>query len=142
VHDYLDTVRPVTVKDFFVVAPIPQPLAITIANLNPDNEATRAEVIASLQEMLFEKASPGQTIFIAWKSYAIMNAPNVISFDLLNAVDDVMPDAGHLAVLGNVLFTSTPTGLVAFLPTPTGNVASPASTGAGGLAAVAPTGRA
>ena len=30
-------------------------------------------------DMLIERAAPGQTIFAAWKSYAIMNAPGVVS---------------------------------------------------------------
>jgi uncharacterized phage protein gp47/JayE len=109
---YLNTVRPVTVKDFWVVAPIPQPIDLTIANLNPDNQAVREQIIASVGQMLFEQTAPGQTIYAAWKSFAVMSAPGVISFDLVDAVDDVMPDAGHLAVLGNVYFTTTPTGFV------------------------------
>jgi len=101
---YLDTVRPVAVKDFWVLAPIKQFIDVHIANLVPDNNEIRAGIEASLQTMLFEKASPGQTIFAVWKSQAVMDAPNVISFDLRNWADDVMPTSGHMAVLGDIVY--------------------------------------
>jgi hypothetical protein len=40
VKTYLDTVRPVTVKDLFVEPPIPFPVNVRIAWLNPDTAAT------------------------------------------------------------------------------------------------------
>ena len=46
VNDYLDTVRPVAVKDFWVVAPIKQFIDVRIANLVPDNSETRAAIRA------------------------------------------------------------------------------------------------
>jgi uncharacterized phage protein gp47/JayE len=105
VRNYLNTVRPVAVKDFFVEAPIPQPIDVHINRLVSDDAATRAAIEASLKEMLFAKAEPGQTIFAAWKTYAIMSAPGVVSFDLGNCdVDDVMPSPGHMAILGNVTY--------------------------------------
>jgi uncharacterized phage protein gp47/JayE len=101
---YLATVRPVAVKDFYVVAPIPQPIDCQITQLVIDSENTRGGIETSLTEMLLEMAAPGQTIFEAWKSYAIMSAPNVNSFLLINAADDVMPSPGHMAVLGSVIY--------------------------------------
>jgi len=77
---YLDTVRPVAVKDFFVVSPIPQRVDVHVQNLSPDTTQQRAEIEASLADMLFRKAKPGQTIFAAWKYQAIMDAPGVDSF--------------------------------------------------------------
>jgi uncharacterized phage protein gp47/JayE len=105
VRSYIDTVRPVTTKDFWVLGPIPQPINVTIGNLNPDTTAARAEIIDSLDAMLLLRSAPGQTIFSAWVSYAIMSAPDVESFDLLDATDYVMPSNGHIAVLGDVYFT-------------------------------------
>jgi uncharacterized phage protein gp47/JayE len=104
VSNYLDTVRPVAVKDYWVLSPIRQRVDVSIANLNPDNAAVRAGIETSLHDMIFEKATPGQTIYASWKSYAIMTAPNVISFDLTNNADDVMPSPGHMAVLGDIYY--------------------------------------
>jgi uncharacterized phage protein gp47/JayE len=105
VQNYLDTVRPVAVKDFWVLAPIPQRVDVHIGKLDPDTTAVRGGIEASLQQMLFEKAIPGQTIYAAWKSYAIMSAPSVIAFDLMNNTDDVMQSPGHMAVLGDINYT-------------------------------------
>jgi uncharacterized phage protein gp47/JayE len=99
---YMDQVRPVAVKDFWVLSPIPQRVDVHIDNLNPDTSEIRAAIQTSLIEMLFEMGAPGQTIYGTWKAQAIMNTPGVISCDLTDWSDDVMLSAGHLAVLGDV----------------------------------------
>ena len=104
VSAYIDKMRPVTVKDCYVVAPIKEFLDITIANLVPDTPETQAEIEKSVQDMLHAKASPGQTIYAAWISYAIMNAPSVQSFQLVTTDDFVMPAPGYMAVLETILY--------------------------------------
>jgi uncharacterized phage protein gp47/JayE len=115
VHDYINKMRPVTVKDCYVLAPIKQFVDVTIQNLVPDS--AQGAVEASIREMLFEMAAPGQTIYAAWVSYAIMNAPGVQSFNLITTDDIVMPSLGHMAVMGTLLFNE-PTQ-VAMGPSPT-----------------------
>jgi uncharacterized phage protein gp47/JayE len=100
---YLDTVRPVAVKDFFVVAPIPNPINVHISWLNPDTVATRAAITNSLLNEFFVRSMPGQTWYRAWTDEGIMQAPGVISYDL-SATDMVMPDNGHMATLGDVTY--------------------------------------
>lgn len=102
VHNYLDTVRPVAVKDVFVQSPIPQRVNVIIRRLEPDTAAVRAAIEDSLQKMLRERAAPGQTIFAVWKSCAILDAPGVVSFSTENE-DDVMLSPGHMAILGDVV---------------------------------------
>jgi uncharacterized phage protein gp47/JayE len=106
VINYLDAERPVAVKDLFVVAPLRQPINVNIARLEPDTPAVRAGIGDSLREMLMERAEPGGTLYAAWKNYAIMSAPGVVSFFLVNPADDVMPSPGHMPVLGNILYGS------------------------------------
>jgi uncharacterized phage protein gp47/JayE len=101
---YLNKMRPVAVKDFFVVAPIKHSIDVHIKSLVPDDEVVRAEIEQNLNNMLFEKALPGQTIYAAWKSYAIMTAITVTSFNLSNNEDDVMESPGHMAVLGDIYY--------------------------------------
>jgi uncharacterized phage protein gp47/JayE len=101
---YLDTKRPVAVKDMFVLAPIPQPIDVFVERLIPDNEAVHGAIEQSLKDMLFAQAAPGQTIFAAWKYSAIMNASGVESFHLAVSTDDIMPSPGHMAVLGDISF--------------------------------------
>lgn len=104
VADYIDKMRPVTVKDCYVVAPIKHFIDITIASLVPDSDEVQGAIEASMRAMLHELASPGQTIFAAWVSYAIMNAPGVQSFKLVTTDDHPMESVGHMAVLGTILF--------------------------------------
>jgi uncharacterized phage protein gp47/JayE len=104
VTDYIDKMRPVTVKDCYVEAPIKQFMTITIANLVPDTVDTRAEIELSVQNMLKIKAAPAQTIYASWVNYAIMNAPSVISFKLVSDTDYVMFSLGHMAVLNTILY--------------------------------------
>lgn len=108
VEAYLDTVRPVAVKDRFVVAPIPQRVDVNIMDLFPDTNAVRGAIEESLDAMLLRYAKPGQTVFAAWKYYAIMNTPGVEYFDLINVVDDVMPSPGHMPTLGDIVYGTTP----------------------------------
>ena len=56
--------------------------------------------------MIRERAAPGQTIFAAWKTCAIMGAPGVIDFSTDN-LDDWMNSPGHMATLGDVVFSTT-----------------------------------
>ena len=101
---YIDKMRPATVKDCFVAAPIKQYLDLTIAALNPDTDDCKAEIEVQLKDMLFKLAAPGQTIYSAWISAAIMQAPSVISFDLVTNNDFVMANIGSMAVLGTILY--------------------------------------
>jgi uncharacterized phage protein gp47/JayE len=104
VTEYIDTVRPVAVKDFWVLAPVKQFIDVHIGNLNPDTTEMRAAIEASLLSMMYEQAAPGQTIFAAWKATAIQNTAGVISFDLLNWDDDVMQSPGHMGVLHDIVY--------------------------------------
>jgi uncharacterized phage protein gp47/JayE len=106
VENYIDTVRPVAVKDFWVLAPIKQRIDVFLRNLVPDNTETRAEIESSIQAMLQARASPGQTIFAAWKAEAIMSTSTVVSFDLINWSDDIMQSPGHMAVFGDISYSS------------------------------------
>lgn len=101
---YIDTVRPVAVKDFWVVAPIKQFVEVKVYKLEPETTEVKAEIEANLQKMMYERAAPGQTIFAAWKAQTIMNTANVVSFDMYDWLDDVMESPGHMGVLGDITY--------------------------------------
>jgi uncharacterized phage protein gp47/JayE len=105
---YIDVMRPVTVKDCYVLAPIKQFIDISIANLVPGTQEVAGAIEKSVRDMLYEQAAPGKTIYAAWVSYAIMSAPGVQSFNLLTTADYVMPSVGHMAVLGTILYDTPP----------------------------------
>jgi uncharacterized phage protein gp47/JayE len=55
--------------------------------------------------MLKVKAAPSQTIFLSWINYAIMNAPSVVSFNLIAPTADMTMDSlGNMAVLETILY--------------------------------------
>ncbi|GGC68652.1 baseplate J/gp47 family protein [Chelatococcus reniformis] len=111
VHEQMDLRRPVAVKDFFVEAPIPEPVDFQLASLEDDSAATRAAIRSSVAALLKERARPAyslngvrqeaQTIYEEWVSKAILDTPDVDNFDLV-MVDHVMPSSGHMAVPGTI----------------------------------------
>ncbi len=105
VSAYVNSKRPVTVKQCYVMAPLKQPIDFNIVNLSVDNTATRGAIEAQIDSMLYTLAAPGQTIFAAWKYSAIMTAAGVYSFDMTTTADDVMPDPGHMAVIGDIFYS-------------------------------------
>ena len=103
VEAYLDTKRPVAVKDFFVAAPIPYPINMHIDQLVVDSTPTREAIELSLRDMLFEKAIPGGTIYESWTEGAISDALGVDHFELqFNTTP--MPTPGHLGILGSIIY--------------------------------------
>jgi uncharacterized phage protein gp47/JayE len=104
VQMYLDTKRPVAVKDFWVLSPIRQPVDLVINGLTPSDALTKAGIEQAMRAMLFERAKPGQTIYGSWKYAAVMDAPGVVSFSTPDSRDDVMPTPGHMAVFGDVVY--------------------------------------
>jgi uncharacterized phage protein gp47/JayE len=110
---FMSNLRPVSIKDFFVEAPLPAPLNCTIGNLSESDADTQAAINASIAAMLAAKAAPASslngvlipptTIYSAWVSDAILNTPDVDYFDLTMA-DFVMPNNGSMAVLGNIIY--------------------------------------
>jgi uncharacterized phage protein gp47/JayE len=103
VADFLDTVRPVTVKDFFCVAPIPFPIDCYITSLVVDTPSVRAAIEVSLQKTFLARAIPGQTWYRAWSDEAIASAVGEDHHELIFATK-VMPSPGHIAVLGNIVY--------------------------------------
>jgi uncharacterized phage protein gp47/JayE len=100
---YINTVRPVTVKDMFVEAPIPHPVNVHITYVDLDNQATHGAIEASLLNEFYVRQRPGQTWYRAWSDEGIMNAPGVNAYDLV-ASDVPMPNNGSMAVLGDITY--------------------------------------
>jgi uncharacterized phage protein gp47/JayE len=85
------------------MAPIKYFLDMTISNLAKDDEATRASIEQEIQDMLFVKAAPGQTIYRSWIEEAISNAVGEDHHNLTFA-DAVMPAPGYMAVLETIIY--------------------------------------
>lgn len=103
VQAYLDTVRPVAVKDIFVEAPIPFDVDFTITMLEDSSTATQGAINASVKQMLKERAVPGQQIWKSWITEAVSQAIGEDHHEN-NFVTTAMPSNGHLAVIGTITF--------------------------------------
>lgn len=113
VTSYIDEMRPVAIKDRWVLAPIPEPINFTISDLDQDTPSIRAGIETAVREMLRAKAAPAhiingvpqpaQTIYAAWVSDAIISVVGVNSFTL-RMEDRDMPYNGSLGVLGTILY--------------------------------------
>lgn len=106
----LDIKRPVAVKDFFVVAPIPFPINHTIYGLVEDDEATRGAIKVALEKCFRERTAPGQTWFRAWSEKAVYDAPGVDEFDLEIGTSNPrhinMSDPGYMPILGTITYVA------------------------------------
>src|SRR5262245_7942443 len=103
VSAYLAKKRPVTVKDYFVFAPLRFNIDLHITNLNSDVESTRGAITASLLNEFMIRSKPGQTWYRAWSDEGIMLAAGVNSYDLSSA-DIVMASNGYMPTLGDITY--------------------------------------
>lgn len=100
---YLATVRPVTVADLYVLAPVKQVLDVTVTDLSSDTPETRTAVETELAQMLLARAAPGQKIYGSWISEAISSATGEDYHS--GGYSDVTPTTGgHIIVLGEVTY--------------------------------------
>jgi uncharacterized phage protein gp47/JayE len=110
VYGYLDQKRPVAIRDFYVTAPVPEPIDFDLSLTN-DSMTLRSQVAASVAAMINERAMPahavngqlvaGTTIMAAWVAEAI----NRVTQDFDLTMDDhPMPHNGALAVLGTISY--------------------------------------
>lgn len=104
VFTYIDALRPVTVADFFVEAPIAQPLNITVADLVNDTPEVRANIALEIKEMLRARARPGGIIYGSWISEAISTATGEDHHS--GTFANVPPTSvGHIVVPGVITYT-------------------------------------
>ncbi|MHC2534226.1 baseplate J/gp47 family protein [Bradyrhizobium diazoefficiens] len=103
VRNYLDTKRPVAVKDMFVEAPIPFFYDLTISALDDDDEVTRAAIEASIKDMEMRRSKPGQTMYRSWVDEAISNAVGEDHHELTFTTTP-MPEPGYMPFVGTILY--------------------------------------
>lgn len=101
VQVYLDSHRPVAVKDFFVEAPLPFFYTVTITNLSIDTPDVRAKIAASILAMEKVRMAPGQTIYKSWVDEAISIAVGENHHELIFETT-AMPSPGYLPICGTI----------------------------------------
>ncbi|MCD9817665.1 baseplate J/gp47 family protein [Bradyrhizobium japonicum] len=103
VRAHIDRMRPVTVKDCFVEAPVPLYYSLTISGLDNDDEATRGAIQASIIAMGHSRSKPGQTMYRSWVDEAISNAVGEDHHELTFDTTP-MPAPGYMPFVGTILY--------------------------------------
>lgn len=98
--------RPVG-AEVFVVAPVADPMNVTIRDLTPDTTEVRAAIAAELQDMLRRRAEPGKAIKREWVAEAISIAAGEDSHELDAPAATVSVDDGHIATLGEISYVTS-----------------------------------
>ena len=93
--------QPVTAL-VFVTAPVPLPVNITIANLNPSTVEMEAAILASLQDAFLTIGEVAGTIYPSQLYAAISATPGVVVFDMTIPAAPVTAPAGALPVMGTL----------------------------------------
>lgn len=101
VQEYMDKKRPVTVKQFLVVAPIPEPVNYTIA-VTPNTAAVRAAVEAELRDLHRRVAVPGGTLPHSHMNEAISLAEGETDHTLLSPAASVVSATGKISTFGAI----------------------------------------
>lgn len=100
---YIDSVRPVAVKDRFIVAPIPFFYNVTIRQLTQDTPTVRARIESAIKTMERRRLYPGCTLYRSWIDEAISGAlgedHHELDFSTL-----VMPSPGHIPMLDTISY--------------------------------------
>jgi len=103
VQAHIDARRPVTVAECYALAPIAQPLDLTITDLVGDTPAVRANIATEVAAILRAKGAPGQIIYASWIREAISAATGEDHHDI--TLTNTAPDSvGHLIVLGEITY--------------------------------------
>jgi uncharacterized phage protein gp47/JayE len=103
VSAYVNSKRPVTVEDCFVLAPILFFYDVIIRNLDDDTPTVRGAIEASIAAMEYARSKPGQTMYRAWVDEAISQALGENSHEL-DFVTQIMPAPGYMPTLGTIFY--------------------------------------
>ena len=101
VAEHIWTVQPVTAL-VFVAAPVPLPIDVTIANMDPSTVEMEAEILDSLQAAFLTIGEVGGTIYPSQLYTAILSTPGVNRFDMTIPAAPITAPAGALPVMGTL----------------------------------------
>ncbi len=101
---YLETVRPVTVKRFFVLAPEFQPQALKI-KIVPNTPEVRSAVEAELKEFFRKRREPNGTILLSHLNSVISATSGEEDHKLIFPTDDIHAEKNKIITLGEIEWT-------------------------------------
>lgn len=104
VQAYINARRPVT-AEVYVVAPIPDPLNMTI-KLLPNTATVRAAVSAEVADLIVRDSKPGTPTLISRLRESVSLAAGEADNAIVTPTTDVPHATGHMATLGTLTFIS------------------------------------
>ena len=102
---YLETVRPVTVKRFFVLAPEFQPQALKI-KIVPNTPEVRSAVEAELKEFFIRKRQPNGKILLSHLNAVISATSGEEDHKLISPTEDIQAEQNKIITLGEIEWTN------------------------------------
>ncbi len=102
VADYIDTKRPPTYNNFFVVSPIERPIDLTISGLLPDTPEMRAAVQSAVKNSFNTNCKPGGEVTTAQLNSAILSVLGLKDYHLDAPTANIQLGTGEIAVLGEI----------------------------------------
>lgn len=97
-------VKPVAAT-LHVFAPVPGPLALEIAGLNPATQPVRDAVEAEIRDLILREAEPGGTLLISHIREAISLAAAENDHRLISPTDDVLVPKGVITTFGQITWS-------------------------------------
>lgn len=101
VDAYIQEQRPVTAV-VSVLAPLAQPLNITLSSLTPNTQAVRDEIAAEINSLVRRTAAPGVSMPVSHINEAISRADDETDHVLASPVANVAVAAGYILVPGTI----------------------------------------
>lgn len=104
VQAYISERAPVT-AEVFVAAPVSDPLDLAI-KLSPNTAAVQAAVRAEVADLIVRDSKPGSPTLISRLREAVSIAAGEADNQITSPTADVVHSTGHMAVPGNIIFSS------------------------------------
>lgn len=102
VVDYIDTVRPPTYNEFYVVSPIAKPINLAISSLSPNTDDMKAAIKLSLENSFKLNAAPNGEVLVSQLHSAILSTLGLKDYHLDNPNSNIKCGTGEIAVLGEI----------------------------------------
>lgn len=101
VADHIYPLQPVTAL-VYVDAPLPQPIDITLASLEPNTVDIHTMIGQAVDDLFLIEGAPGATIYPSQLYDAILSVPGIKRFDINAPADPVVLPMGYVPVMGTL----------------------------------------
>lgn len=105
VVEYIETVRPPTYNEFFVVSPIAKAIPHTLM-INPDTEANRTAVMGALTRNYAEQKIPGGLLLLRDLHSAMLSVTTLNDYRIDYPSGNIQCNTGEYGILGEITWSN------------------------------------